>query len=157
MRIECTDSLAERFWSRVDKQSGDGCWLWQGATLKDGYGVFSPRAHTAWKAHRFSWVATYGPIPTGMMVCHKCDVRNCVRPDHLWLGTCQDNLSDMAAKGRSTLGERNVKAKLTEDQVREIRQHYRNGALQVDLARQYGVRQANISDIVRRETWKHVA
>lgn len=90
-----------RFWQRVDK-SGD-CWLWMGARDRDGYGQFSIGPKQS-KAHRFAYEIEYGPLPAGRLVCHTCDNPPCVRYHHLFLGTNEDNLKDMARKGRSTRG-----------------------------------------------------
>lgn len=96
--------LDVRFWNKVDK-TGD-CWLWTGAT-KDGfpYGIICPPGGTGKgrppiRAHRLSWEMAHGPIPRGMVVCHKCDQPRCVRPEHLFLGTQGDNVRDAAEKGR---------------------------------------------------------
>ena len=91
--------VEERFWEKVQKT--DGCWLWTGATIAAGYGelaVGQPRKPL--RAHRLSWEMHHGPIPEGLLVLHHCDVRNCVRPEHLFLGTHQDNMADAYAKGR---------------------------------------------------------
>jgi hypothetical protein len=88
---------AAPFWSRVDT-SGD-CWEWQGARVSKGYGSLAIEGRAA-TAHRRSWELTYGPIPTGMHVLHRCDNPPCVRPDHLWLGTNTENVYDSMAKGR---------------------------------------------------------
>ena len=91
----------ERFWRHVDK-AGD-CWLWTKAVDSRGYGRFGLKGANAggWVlAHRYAFQLTRGPIPDGMHVCHTCDVRNCVNPDHLFLGTALDNMRDMIAKGR---------------------------------------------------------
>src|SRR5678816_2871477 len=95
--------LSERFWSKVD-QSGD-CWIWTAHHLSSGYGLIgtgSMRDGTrrGSLAHRVSWELAYGTIPDGLFVCHRCDNPSCVRPDHLFLGTCKDNAADSVAKGR---------------------------------------------------------
>lgn len=82
-----------------------GCWLWQGFRNWGGYGQVGYRGEN-WTAHRAMWRALKGPIPNGLHVCHTCDVRHCVNPDHLWLGTNQQNISDMVAKGRGPCGEK---------------------------------------------------
>lgn len=87
----------DRFLARVDKT--DTCWLWTGATNGKGYGrLYADGAHVY--AHRYSFETFVGPIPEGMVLCHSCDVRNCVNPAHLWPGTVKDNQQDMSAKGR---------------------------------------------------------
>ena len=88
-----------KFWAKVDKGDGAGCWLWTGKTNRDGYGVLT-RQRKGWFAHRYSWTLANGDIPDGMMACHTCDNPPCIRPDHLFLGTRADNLRDMRAKGR---------------------------------------------------------
>lgn len=91
----------DRFWSKVNKS--DGCWLWTGSRAR-GYGqVVGPRnggEQPHWYTHRFAWEITHGAIPRGLCVCHHCDTPLCVRPDHLFLGTHQDNMQDAARKGR---------------------------------------------------------
>lgn len=90
-------SAAERFWPKVDK-SGD-CWLWTGATYPSGYGEFMFDTSIV-AAHRAAWRLTRGSIPEGTLVLHRCDVRACVNPAHLFLGSQLDNMRDMAHKGR---------------------------------------------------------
>ncbi len=153
-----------RFWAKVDK-SGD-CWNWTGATGSFGHGVVRI-ATVLYKAHRVSWTWANGPIPEGLCVCHRCDNPRCVRPDHLFLGTKQDNSSDMARKGRAgsvvhpervPRGEASGTAKLTAQAVREIRRLYAAGAAnQYELAARFGVSQPAIGMIVRRRNWRHVA
>lgn len=94
---------AEAFWTRVKR--GEGCWEWQGEIAWTGYGRWVvSRVH--WAAHRLAYTLANGPIPDGQIVCHSCDNRRCVRPDHLWLGTYSDNIQDALRKGRMATGDR---------------------------------------------------
>lgn len=145
--------IEERFWEKVDK-SGD-CWLWIGYTNPGGYGTFHTPA-TPVLAHRFAWVLVNGPIPGGSALLHHCDVRACVRPTHLFLGTLADNNADMHAKGRQAVGEMLPQSKLTSEQVLEIRALFAAGARQSDLARTFRMGQSAISQIVRGLSWRHL-
>ena len=148
-----------RFWSRVQKT--DDCWLWTGFRMKNGYGTIGS-GHGANKrtVHRLSYELANGPIPDGLLVCHKCDVRNCVRPDHLFLGTHADNMADASAKGRTNRsgmpGSKNGRAKLTEDDVRNIMSKLNSGVSCTDLARYHKVSKYTISHIACGHTWTHV-
>jgi len=106
----------ERFWARVDKSGS--CWLWTGYVTENGYGQFGQSTVSGDNeyAHRYSYKISHGPIPEGSMVLHKCDVRTCVRPDHLYLGTAKQNTADMDARGR-----RGKNARLPPEIVRAIR------------------------------------
>lgn len=161
--------LAERFWARVQKS--EGCWLWQGPPDKStGYGSMMVQ-YRRWGAHRLSWALNLGPIPCGMSVLHRCDVRLCVKPEHLFLGTQADNMADMARKGRAASGDRNGRrlhpgsvprgenhggAKLTDADVRDIRKLLREGARNKDLAARFGVHPDQIWRIKTGRLWSHV-
>lgn len=136
--------------------AGSDCWYWYGASHKLGYGLMSALGES--KAHRVSWKLHYGEIPEGLMVLHKCDVRNCVNPDHLFLGTHKDNMQDMSSKGRGHInhlpGELSSRGKLTNLQAQEIREQFAHGdVLQKELARKYSVSPMAISRIIRKETY----
>lgn len=91
-------NLEKRFWIKVKKT--DSCWLWMAGKFHFGHGRFKIRNKNK-QAHRVSWEMKNGPIPNGMLVCHKCDVPSCVNPDHLFLGTYKDNMQDSLLKGRN--------------------------------------------------------
>jgi len=101
-------SELKRFWLRVVK-SKDGCWIYKTKTGYAGYAAFFVRGRAAgdeqrsYMVHRLSWELHKGPIPDGMVVCHKCDVKLCVRPDHLFIGSAKQNSRDMVQKGRCRL------------------------------------------------------
>ncbi len=149
----------QRFWGRINKT--DTCWLWTGAKSKTGYGNLK-FLNVFRSAHRVSWALTFGGIPEGMCVLHKCDVRNCVNPAHLFLGSNRDNTRDMIAKGRGRSsfpvlrGSAHGRSKLTETEVLEIRSLFVPGTKKSELARIYGVTYQCIHDILRRKIWRHV-
>lgn len=151
--------LMERFEGMYTPEPNSGCWLWLGAPTFRGYGEIkvwiTDKIKRSQRAHRVSWTLFRGPIPPGMVVCHHCDNRACVNPDHLFLGTQLDNVRDMIKKNRQVnpVGTRNSSAVLTESQVLEIRD---SNEPQGVLAARYGVCDANISAIKTRKSWKHL-
>ncbi len=146
-----------RFWQKVNKT--DTCWLWTAMLSPDGYGNIKDRERStpSIRAHRFSWELHFGPIPNRMLVCHKCDIPACVRPDHLFLGTDKSNSDDKVRKGRQqgTKGEIHPSAKLTEMQVKEIRarEHTMSAPR---LGAEYGVSSTVIYGIWKRHIWKNI-
>lgn len=149
--------LSERFWIRVDKSKE--CWEWTGAVFKNGYGCYDAAKGRTRKAHRLVWEETYGQIPEGKYVCHRCDNRRCVNPAHLFLGTASDNSADMVAKGRARagVGESKPNAKLTASDIVDIRRAYATGKETYDsIAKRYGTTKQNVRAVVKRQSWKHV-
>ncbi len=146
--------LAQRFEKYVIKT--ETCWLWTGAT-NTGYGRLRILGKDLW-AHRVAWEqANATTVPDGMQVCHACDVRNCVRPDHLFVGTAADNKHDAMAKRRHVFGVRHHAAKLSEDDVVAVRRLRLDGVNWCALARRFGVTRMALKSAVARRSWKHVA
>lgn len=147
--------IGERFAQYLSPANESGCIDWTGSCNKWGYGKIGGGSGTI-STHRFAWEQAHGPIPDGMWVLHRCDNRVCCNPDHLFLGTAQDNMDDCCEKQRQARGSKQGSHKLSEEQVAQIRDSYATGgATQTDLAREFGVRQATISRIVLRDSWKH--
>jgi GTP-dependent phosphoenolpyruvate carboxykinase len=148
------------FWDRVKKGAQDECWEWQGYRDKNGYGHLT--VHQEVKlAHRYAWEDIYGSLPDWLYVLHKCDNPSCVNPEHLILGTQQDNLADCVAKGRasggSMPGELNPSAKITAIQAREIyisRNRFGN-KLRV-IAEKYGITPQAVHLIAKGIKWSSV-
>ena len=145
-------SVIRRFASKTDGAYGR-CWWWKGATIASGYGQMGLR-HNVHMAHRISYALFNGPVLARLVVMHSCDNRRCVNPDHLSVGTQQDNVSDAAAKGRRryTRGEQHYRTTLTADQVHEIRRLYKPGIR--GLAKRFGVNRHTIRRIGMGLTWK---
>lgn len=149
------ERVCDRFNEHVTPTNKRTCWEWEGNLFPTGYGVFSIRRKTI-GAHRASWRLYNGDIPDDLQVLHKCDNRKCVNPYHLYLGTIEDNMRDKVERGRSLKGEDVPTSVLTKKQVKEIRKLYRQGVVQTELAKRYGVHQGTISGIVLKKTWKHI-
>src|SRR3990170_2373777 len=133
-------SIAIRFWNKVNKT--DTCWFWTGARNNMGYGqiTLGHRFEGKGLAHRIAWELINGQLPNGAVLCHICDNPSCVRPDHMFLGTKADNSADMVSKGRSICGEAHCFAKLTKEQVINIRSECaKNQSKQRDIAKRFGV------------------
>lgn len=134
----------------------DDCILFTGFLNPNGYGRRSLNNRSI-SAHRYAWIKAYGDIPTGMCVCHKCDVKACINPEHLFLGTHTDNMRDRTAKGRcNQAGSTNSSSKLTESDIPRIRERISNGETNKAIAFDYGVTPGVIWFIRKGKTWTHV-
>lgn len=121
--ITPSEVLAEKL-RRGVSHGPSGCWEWQGYRGPSGYGVVRlPGRGKVVRAHRAAWVQANGPIPDGLVVCHRCDNRACCNPEHLFVDTQEANMADMVTKGR-VRGERHGQARLTDAQVADIRRRY---------------------------------
>ena len=141
-----------RFESFYNIDQTTQCWNWNRKKDKNGYGIFFLNGG-AERAHRFSYKHYRKIDPLDLMVCHRCDNPSCVNPDHLFLGTCQDNLRDALQKGRFAIGDLNGRSKLTPEQVKELLQSPESGA---SLAKKWGVNRSTINRIRRGEGWRNV-
>jgi hypothetical protein len=182
MPPKSTLSLASRFWAKVNKNAPvvrpdlGPCWLWTASRNEFGYGKFAYRDRTGKqhcaRAHRYAWELINGAIPSGAFLLHQCDVKACVRPDHLRIGDRDQNTAEAIARGRIAQGaqhwarrlpgtiprgEQRYNAKLTAAQAQTIRIRYASGGVtQAALGRTYGITRESVRDILRGRNWKHV-
>ena len=160
-------TFKERFENFINKT--DSCWIWSGMINPGGYGIIvkefekrnGRRNQKKLLAHRISYEIYKGQIPKELCVCHQCDNRKCVNPDHLFLGTIAENIQDMTNKGRRAFGdkvankgEKNPSAKLTRIDVNKIKSLYAEGNLsQQKIGRMFNVSQRTVSLIVLEKSW----
>lgn len=141
------------------KINANGCWEWQGYKGPKGYGQTGWK-YIVWSTHRLFYHLFIGPIPDGLLVCHKCDNPPCCNPEHLFLGTPMQNSTDAVMKKRIQYGESRPNAKLTESQALEIlrvralkpKGHW--GAIQ--LAEKFNVTRKAVENVADRKSWKHL-
>lgn len=142
-----------RFFSQVSTNpTAKGCLEWMGCNYGAGYGGFRAPGRTV-GAHRMAYFLAAGTDPGDLHVCHKCDNRRCVNPEHLFLGTVAENMQDRKNKGRTAVGERVGSAKLTDSEISLIIHDARK---QADIAAHYGVSQCLISKIKNLKLWRHL-
>ena len=161
-------SNEERFSNHTEPEPMSGCYLWTGNVSFDGYGSFGWKLESGQikttKAHRAAYLLKYGSIPDGLVICHKCNVRSCVNPDHLYAGTQRQNVEDAIRAGTHILtrdgfnaGTRNGRARLTEDDVRNMRAEYAAGGISFkNIAAKYGMNTAAARSAIIGETWSTV-
>lgn len=161
----------QRFWAKVKKTSG--CWLWTAALRNKGYGAFCYKQNgrtIQGRAHRFSYEIHKGPIPPGLFVLHKCDTPSCVNPQHLFLGTIQDNVNDMLNKRRHVPGGTHCRdagkwkrgvahhgAKITAADVKKLRKMHSTGEWTYSkLGAEFSINGSAAYKVVNRLLWRHV-
>lgn len=151
------NQLAAALEAQSIPEPNTGCWLWTGYVKPTGYGSTKRDGRTI-SAHRAMYEAVYSEIPMGLDVCHRCDVRACINPRHLFLGTRAENLADMWRKGRGhrVRGEVHGRAKLTEADVRGIRASVAAGEKQGVVAIRFGVTHMTVNDIHHRRSWRYL-
>lgn len=159
MYVPLTKIPLKDFEDRYMPEPNSGCWLWLLRGDKDGYGRLGfgvvDGKQVFYKAHRLSYFMFVGD-PGSLDVLHKCDTPACVNPDHLFLGTKSDNVADKVAKNRQDKGDKHGRAKLTKDDVLEIRRRAASGEKHTDLANRFGVHYGHISALVRKRFWSHL-
>lgn len=168
-------SLMCRFMSYVTKEN---CWNWKGSLQPNGYGKFSIKRNFI-SAHRASYQIFKGEIPKGRFICHTCDNKKCVNPDHLWIGTPKENMQDAIKKGiiiykkgyslsadhieklricnkPDKKGEKHHLRKLSNKNIHEIRKLYKLGNTQKKISEKFNIHPSAISRIVRNKRWAHI-
>lgn len=149
---------AARFWASVDIRSANECWPWRAGTnpARDNYGRFWIK-RVEYRTNRMAYYLHYGSDPLGDDACHSCDNPPCCNPSHLFVGSRAINLADMRRKHRQAMGPRHGIAKLTVNQVREIKTRYVPRKVSTyKLAAEFGVSQMTIHNIIHGKIWTHV-
>lgn len=149
-------NIKTRFLNHVKiPENPNGCWIWTGNKLPSGYGRFWFKEKLMY-AHRVSYILHISEFDPTLCCLHKCDNRSCVNPNHLFLGNNKDNIMDMIQKGRNAKGEQIFQSKLTEEEIKEIKNLLLQGISCVEIGRLFKVDQSNIHYIKHGHTWKHM-
>lgn len=179
-KITSHEDFVRVFWSKVSIRGENECWEWNGWMAANGYGGVDYRGKR-YKAHRMSYMLSKGEIQQGLFVCHTCDNRKCVNPNHLWLGTREENMQDCIRKRRGAwdtkpermphgerhwmnlyperrfYGTKNVNCRLNEELVVEIRSLYgHSGNTIPSLAKKFNVSKATIHRVIKGKVWSWV-
>lgn len=157
MYANYTPKDVARFWKKVDRSPHPkGCWLWTAYRNKDGYGMIKWGGRRVESGHRISYLLANGEFSDELFVLHKCDNPRCVNPEHLFLGTHQDNVDDRDNKNRQSAGENRPLHKITNEQAEEIRERCKNGAwgIQTKIGIEYGLSSGTVSLIARGKRYK---
>lgn len=142
------------FWAKVN-QSDDGHWYWLGTKNWSGYGNLLRDGKRIY-AHRYAYILLNGPLPPKACLLHSCDIRHCVRPDHLRIGSRRENSLEMVERGRSQKGESHSGAILTEDAIKAIFACRQAGLTQKRIATAFGVSRQEIGLILAGKRWGHI-
>lgn len=152
LKIQQKDII--RFYSKINIDYETGCWIWKCQQKDNGYGrfYFNGKYYTA---HRFNYALTFGSIPKELFGCHMCDQKSCVNPYHIWMGTHEQNMKDMVNKKRSAilLGDKNGRAKLTQEKVDDMRKLNKKGMNYTQLADFFNLGKSQVSRICRGISW----
>lgn len=158
LQIRDRDLWISRFENKIVPEPNTGCWLWLGAANRRGYGIYHIEG-IQYQATRAAWILYKGDFTPGMEMCHKCDTPHCVNPDHLFLGTRSDNMLDCSRKKRlrpgRLPGEKNGRAKLTEEKVKEIKQLL-GSKTHNEIAKQFKVSASTVGMIATGRVWTHL-
>lgn len=160
-RMANSEVAQRRFWQKVTVTNPDQCWLWKGSLTADGYGLMIVEITKALRfnvrMHRFSYFLKHRCLPDEIQVLHKCDVRACVNPDHLFPGNNAINMADMVQKGRQPRGERNGRHKLTDEQILQARSLRKKYIVTFcALAEMFGVSYFAMRYAVIGKHWRHL-
>jgi hypothetical protein len=158
-KMNWSQDIVDRFWSKVKfPENIDDCWEWTAYKDRDGYGHFTIINNKVIRASRFAYEFYNGPIPNGLLVCHKCDNPPCCNPNHLFLGTIRENSIDMLKKGRAPIGDKDfgkrTHGKIIENDVEDIL-HLKYDTVQT-ASQCLGIHQHAVRAIFQRKSWQSI-